>query len=189
MNKRLFFSSFILVVLLFSIQTTFAQRHVKGIKQLSLSGGMTAKGFFAELGYTQHLSNKLYIQGSVIAEPSSTIKGDVSGSDVKYSSYSLLVQGGYNLWNNQTIFLNGRAGIAGGIENGKLAEKPTNYIGSDAQNGFFVAGSIGGEVEIHASDKFVIAPYFNQFLLGVGGDKFGTARYFAGLSLKFGLNQ
>jgi len=186
MKKNTFFA---LIFLLTAFSNAQAQRHVKGIKQFNLGGGMTAKGFFAELGYTQHLSNKLYIQGSILAEPSSTIKGDVSGSDVKYSSYTLLVQGGYNLWNNQTIFLNGRAGLAGGIENGKLAEKPTNYIGSDSQNGFFVAGSIGGEVEIHASDKFVIAPYFNQFLLGVGGDKFGTARFFAGLSLKFGLNQ
>lgn len=184
--KKIFLS-----VLLAFTAITFAsaQRHIKGVKQLHIGGGITGKGIFAELGYTQYLNNKIYISGSVLAEPASKITSEVEGGEVSYSSYSALIQGGYNLWNNETIFLNARAGVGLGIEQGKLSNKPVTYVGEESQNVFFVAGSIGGEIEYYLSDKFVVAPYFNQWILGVGGDKFGNSRFFGGLTLKFGINK
>ncbi|MCU0440651.1 MAG: porin family protein [Raineya sp.] len=183
-NKTVLFT-FLFII---SVVSVNAQRHVKGVSQIELGGGITGKGLFGQVGYLRHFNNKIFGEAQFFGE-SSTIKGDVDGSDVKYSSYALNLQVGYNLWNNEKIFFNAKAGLAGGLESGKLVSKPINYIGSDDKSGSFVAGTIGGEVEFFVSDKFMVVPHFSQWFLVSGGSNFGTARYFAGLSFRFGINQ
>jgi len=146
-------------------------RHLKGIRGIEITGGITGHRAYGMLGASQNLSAVTYGKIVVAYEPGSI-------DDVKYHSYMIDASINYTLIQiKDDVFLNACLGGSGVYDDLEELESTTDQSG-------FSAGILGGaEIEIYISNAVVFL--INGTQRYYFANDFGNARWMLGAGMKF----
>jgi hypothetical protein len=167
---------YLLVIVLFVGTSASAQfiRHVKGIKAIDVSGGVSKYGTMAGLSYVNYFKGNLYGKVQVFGE-----KGE--DSSIGYQSFGMDVKALRTIFKGgQVFYFNALLGTTFSYD--KAIQEVQVF---DIKNTLKYGVTYGFESELFLSNKFVFIISFDQrYLLS---DAFGRTRYFAQAGLRINL--
>lgn len=151
----------------------FSQKHVKGMKDISLGSGVTRLGFYVDMGFHKITSSKMKLGGTIAYESGKYATYNFSSiylfPEIRYSTFHI----------NETVFFN----IGGGpVLNYNMLDLSQTIEGSKEKNAFNYGVSAFVEPEIYLSDKVILFLMAKQ--AAVFGKVMGTGIFFVGGGLK-----
>lgn len=169
--KKIYFIVLFLFPIILNAQGVI---HIKGQKNINISGGITGLGKFGNVGYGQQISNLLNITGELQFE-----KAEFNATP--FSIYKIVGTTNFNLYNlKQKLFIIASTGLFAnyGVIN--------NFEGlkSDQASTGYNWGLVGGvELEYFMLEKIVLFSNFRQSYLFA--DFLGNKTYTVGVGLKY----
>lgn len=171
--KKIIFSLLLLPIGLYAQQV----RHVKGMKDLRLGGGLTKLGTYGNLGFGYNLSSKVNIGADLLYE-----MADYQG--LKFNSVFLLAGVTYSPYNiNETLYFNIHAGV---IPSYAFIADTKGLKEGTKQSGLNVGVYVGPELDLYVFNRVILNAYFKQSYLPLA--YMGKAVFFLGGGLKFSIN-
>jgi hypothetical protein len=152
-------------------------RHLKGMKDFRVGGGLTKLGYYGNLGFGYNLSSKINIGGDLMYEA-----GNLNG--FLFSSSYLMAGLNFNPFNiNETLYLNVGAGLIGSFTS---LNELKGLKEETKKTGFNVGAYAGPELDFFLSNRIILNAYYRQAYLPMS--YMGTMVYFIGGGLKFSIN-
>lgn len=167
--KKLMFLSMFLLVIWGSAKSQVI--HVKGIKGVELSYGLSENGNVFEGAYVQFLSNKLYLKAAVQ-------HASLKDKNIDYTRTGLDLSSNYVIYNfNEIIFLNAVGGLVLSMDQ----LKDTEAFGSQRTMQFGLLA--GAELEVYINSKLnLLFNYDQKYMIK---EAFGNFRYQLTTGLRF----
>jgi hypothetical protein len=151
----------------------YSQKHVKGMKDISLGGGITQLGYYVDMGFHKITSQKVKMGANIAYE-----QGNYE--TYKFSSVYLFTEIRYSPFHiKEVIFFN----LGGGpVVNYNMIDLSQTLEGQTKKTAFNYGVSAFVEPEIYLSDKVIL--YLMARQAAVFGKVMGTGIFFAGGGLK-----